>query len=79
MCCFDRLSSSALLPTVAYLGGPGELRYLAITPPIYQHLEVHRQRPLPRWSGVLVEPRVDRVLDKFDITLDDLAAPAGSL
>ena len=70
---------SALLPTVAYLGGPGELRYLAITPPIYQHLDVHRQKPLPRWSGVLVEPRVDRVLDKFGITLDDLAAPAGSL
>jgi bacillithiol synthase len=70
---------SALLPTVAYLGGPGELRYLAITPPIYQHLDVHRQKPLPRWSGVLVESRVDRVLDKFGITLDDLAAPAGSL
>ena len=70
---------SALLPTVAYLGGPGELRYLAVTPPIYRHLEVHRQKPLPRWSGVLVEPRVDRVLDKFGITLGDLAAPAGAL
>jgi bacillithiol biosynthesis cysteine-adding enzyme BshC len=70
---------SALLPTVAYLGGPGELRYLTVTPPIYQHLDVYRQRPLPRWSGVLVEPRVDRVLDKFGITLEDLATPSGSL
>jgi Uncharacterized protein conserved in bacteria len=68
---------SALLPTVAYLGGPGELRYLAMTPPIYQRLEVPRQRPLPRWSGVIVEPRVDRVLEKFGLELSDLFAPPG--
>ena len=70
---------SALLPTVAYLGGPAELRYLALTPPVYQRLGVHRQKPLPRWSGLLVEPRVDRVLDKFGITLQELAAPPGAL
>ena len=58
---------SALLPTVAYVGGPGELRYLALTPPVYQRLGVDRQRPMPRWSGVLVEPRVDRVLEKFGV------------
>ena len=37
------------------------------------------QRPLPRWSGVLVEPRVDRVLEKFGIDLDDLLGPPGAL
>lgn len=70
---------SALLPTVAYLGGPAELRYLALTPPLYTRLGVERQLPLPRWSGVLVEPRVDRILEKFGIELDDLLAPAGAL
>ncbi|MEO7986511.1 MAG: bacillithiol biosynthesis cysteine-adding enzyme BshC [Gemmatimonadales bacterium] len=70
---------SALLPTVAYLGGPGELRYLAHTPPVYTTLGVHRQSPLPRWSGILLEPRIDRVLDKFGISLDDLSAPPGAL
>jgi len=70
---------SALLPTVAYLGGPGELRYLALTPPVYDRLEIPRQRPLPRWSGVMVEPRVDRVLDKFGVSLADLSAPPGAL
>lgn len=70
---------SALLPTVAYLGGPAELRYLAFTPPVYQRLGVERQHPLPRWSGVLVEPRVDRVLDKFGIELTDLMDPSGAL
>src|SRR5204862_311164 len=40
---------SAILPTVAYLGGPGELRYLALTPPVYDRLGIPRQLPLPRW------------------------------
>jgi len=42
---------SALLPTVAYLGGPGELKYLALTLPIYERMRVPRQTVLPRWSG----------------------------
>jgi bacillithiol biosynthesis cysteine-adding enzyme BshC len=70
---------SALLPTVSYLGGPAELRYLAFTPPVYRRLGVERQRPLPRWSGVLVEPRVDRVLEKFGIDLAELLEPSGAL
>jgi bacillithiol biosynthesis cysteine-adding enzyme BshC len=70
---------SAILPTVAYLGGPGELRYLAMTPPIYQRLEIPRQRPLARWSGVIVEPRVDRVVEKFGLELADLFAPPGAV
>ncbi|MEO8090374.1 MAG: bacillithiol biosynthesis BshC, partial [Gemmatimonadales bacterium] len=70
---------SALLPTVAYLAGPGELRYLALTPPVYERMRIPRQLALPRWSGILVEPRVDRVLQKFSIELGDLLAPAGAL
>ncbi len=70
---------SALLPTVAYLGGPGELRYLRLTPPVYRALGVEPQRPLPRWSGVLVEPRVDRILEKFGVELADLLDPTGGL
>ncbi len=70
---------SGLLPTVAYLAGPGELRYLVLTPPIYELLGVPRQEPLPRWSGVLVEPKVQRVLDKFQISLEDLLSPPGTL
>ena len=70
---------SALLPTVAYLAGPGELRYFGLTPPVYRRLGVERQLPMPRWSGLLVEPKVDRVLDKFGISLDDLHEPPGIL
>ncbi len=70
---------SALLPTVAYLGGPGELKYLALTLPIYERMRVPRQTVLPRWSGVIVEPKVDRILEKFGIDLSELLEPPGSL
>jgi bacillithiol biosynthesis cysteine-adding enzyme BshC len=70
---------SALLPTVAYLGGPGELAYLALTHPVYERMGVPRQVVLPRWSGVLIEPRVERVLQKFNIELADLLEPGGAL
>ncbi|HEY0350671.1 MAG TPA: bacillithiol biosynthesis cysteine-adding enzyme BshC, partial [Gemmatimonadales bacterium] len=70
---------SALLPTVAYLAGPAEREYLSLAAPVYQRMRIPRQLVLPRWSGILVEPRVDRVLQKFNIELADLLEPAGAL
>ena len=70
---------SAVLPTVAYVAGPGELRYLALTPPVYAALGVDRQLPVARWSGVAVEPKVERVMTKFDLTVPDLLGPDGAI
>jgi len=69
----------AVLPTVAYVAGPGELRYLALAEAVYGRLDLPRQMPVPRWSGLLVEPRVDRALDKFGATLEELSAPGQRL
>lgn len=66
---------SALLPTVAYCGGPGELRYLPLAAPVFEHLDVHGTAPVPRWSGVVVSAAVDRVLDRFGIELPQLLDP----
>jgi bacillithiol biosynthesis cysteine-adding enzyme BshC len=70
---------SALLPTVAYIAGPGELRYLALCKPLYPALAVPRQLPVPRWSGMLVEPRVDRMLEKFEVDIAELLVPGSQL
>ena len=70
---------SAILPTVAYMAGPGELRYLALARAVYAQLNVTEQRPLPRWSGTLIDARTDRVLEKFGATLDELLAPGQRL
>lgn len=70
---------SAILPTVAYAAGPGELRYLALAEPVYRALGVHRQQPTPRWSGLLLEPRVTRVLDKFGVSVVEFLAEGNLL
>ncbi len=70
---------SFLLPTVAYAAGPGELRYLELALPLYQRLGVYRQRPLPRWSGLLIEPRVTRALTKFSTTIEALLEDGSAL
>ncbi len=63
---------SALLPTVAYCGGPGELRYLPLAGPVFEQLDVHWTMPMPRWSGVVVSAAVDRVLARFGLALPEL-------
>ncbi len=65
---------SALLPTVAYLAGPGELRYLELAAAVFEALEVHRPVAVARWSGLLIEPRVPRTLKKFGATLEEALA-----
>jgi bacillithiol biosynthesis cysteine-adding enzyme BshC len=63
---------SALLPTVAYLAGPGELGYLPLAAPAFETLGIHRPTPVPRWSGLLVEARVARTLTKFGAALEEV-------
>ncbi len=68
-----------LLPTVAYLGGPGELAYLAQAGPVFDALGVPRPAALPRLSGLLIEAKVDKVLEQHRLAAQDLARPEGDL
>jgi bacillithiol synthase len=70
---------AALFPTVAYAAGPAELGYLPEAAPLYRALGVEAQTPVPRWSGMLVEHRVDKFLEKHTLRLEDLAGAAGAL
>jgi bacillithiol synthase len=65
----------AILPTVAYVAGPGELAYLAQSSIVAETLGVEAPLGVPRWSCTLVEPQVDRLLAQYDATIADLAAP----
>jgi uncharacterized protein YllA (UPF0747 family) len=70
---------AALLPTLAYVGGPGEMEYLPEAAPLFKTLGVAPQAHVPRWSGVIIEARVEKVLTKHGLTLADFAGPPGTL
>ncbi len=70
---------AALFPTVAYVGGPGELAYQAQNGPVFARLGVPRPAAVPRLSALLVEAKVDKVLEKYHLAPLDLARPAGEL
>jgi len=70
---------AALLPTVAYVGGPGELTYFPQSAPAYEILGIDPQVPVPRWSALAIEARTRKVLDKYALVPDDLRLPEGQL
>ncbi len=63
----------AILPTVAYVAGPGELAYFAQVSAVADELGASRPLAVPRWSGMVVEPHIQRLLDRHGLTVDDLA------
>lgn len=65
----------AIFPTAAYVAGPGEMAYFAQVTAVADALALPRPLVVPRWSTSIVEPRVQRVLDEFDIAAESLADP----
>ena len=70
---------AAVLPTLAYIGGPGELAYLAQADPLYELLGVAPQGRVPRWSGRVLEPRVTRALEMMRHVARSIGRPVGEL
>lgn len=71
---------AALLPTVAYVAGPGEYRYLTQQAfALYPLLGVTPQRPVPRWSATLVDDWADRVLERLGVSAEALLHDDGTM
>ena len=64
---------ASIVPTIAYAGGPGEVAYFAQIPPIADVLGAPAPRAVPRWSTTIVEEGIDRILDRYGVTIEDLA------
>ena len=70
---------AALLPTLAYVGGPSEVAYLQQSEPLYDALGVKPQATVTRWGARVIEGRIAKVLDKYDVGAGELGAPEGQL
>jgi bacillithiol biosynthesis cysteine-adding enzyme BshC len=60
-----------VLPTVAYVGGPAELAYLAQAEVIYRSLLGRMPVAVPRAGFTLLDARGDKLMRRYDLALKD--------
>ncbi len=60
-----------LLPTIAYTGGAAETAYFAQAGAVYELLAGRVTPIVPRFSATLVEPKIQRLLEKHGIAFTD--------
>jgi len=65
----------AILPTATYIGGPAEIAYFAQILPIADVIGAARPAIVPRWSATILEPHVERILEKLYLLPEDLRDP----
>ena len=63
---------SALFPTLAYVGGPGELAYFGQLGRLFRRHGLGMPVVVPRASLLIVERKVAKVLKGFDLEVDDV-------
>ncbi len=73
------IAQDALLPTAAYVGGPGEVAYFAQLPPLYRAFDRPLPPIVPRARFRIVDERARRLLDRLGLSADDAARPEAEL
>jgi uncharacterized protein YllA (UPF0747 family) len=73
--CSGPIVERRILPTVAYVAGPGEIAYFAQVGAVAEALGTAVPLVVPRWAATIVEPSVDRRLGRLGMVLEDVRAP----
>ena len=60
-----------LLPTAAYVAGPGEISYFAQLGPLYKEFGIPEPLIYPRASATIVEEKVEKVLSRFNLPVTE--------
>ncbi len=66
------LMQDTVLPTVAYVGGPGEIAYWAQLKELYEKMNMIMPVVVPRANFTLVEPKVKRHLQRYEIDIESV-------
>jgi bacillithiol synthase len=73
------LYQDALLPTIAYIGGPGEISYFAQMQGVYEAFGLPMPVIYPRKGLTIVEKKIGHILKKYGLAVTDIWRDAESL
>ncbi|MBI4830639.1 MAG: bacillithiol biosynthesis cysteine-adding enzyme BshC [Candidatus Lindowbacteria bacterium] len=65
------LAQDHILPTIAYVGGPGEIAYFAQMRNTYSFFDLVMPVIYPRSRVVLVEPKIAKILQRYGLGIED--------
>jgi len=68
-----------LLPTLAYTGGAAEVAYFGQAGAVYETLLGRVTPIIPRFSATIVEPKIERLLERHGVSVTDVFAGAEAL
>jgi len=71
------LLQDSVLPSVAYVGGWGELNYLAQLGPLRDATDVAHTAAVPRWSATLIESETADAAAQLEVEVADVLATRG--
>lgn len=66
---------SAVFPTLAYVGGPGEIAYFAQITALFPLFGIQPPVVAPRGSVLLVDPVVQRLMERVGVGVKELSRP----
>lgn len=60
-----------VFPTLAFVGGPGEVNYWSMLKPAFHALKTKMPPVVPRLSFTYVDPQTQKILSKYNIRIQD--------
>jgi len=66
------LLQSWLLPTAAYVAGPGEIAYWAQIGGMFEQMNLKMPVVYPRISATILEPKIQRYINKYELDVENL-------
>jgi bacillithiol biosynthesis cysteine-adding enzyme BshC len=73
------LYQQAILPNVAYVGGPAEICYWLQLKTVFDHYDIQFPILIPRNSLLLIDEKSTQVLSKFSFSADEIFMPVEKL
>lgn len=67
------LLQSWLLPTAAYIAGPGEIAYWAQISGMFDQMKLKMPIVYPRISATILEPKIQRYVKKYSLNIENIS------